>query len=157
MVEILGSSVLIVGYGSEGQSAHRYVVKNFPDLKIGIADKQKVLPKLKVEEVYTGEHYLASIQKYDTVIRSPGVPRFLPQLDKYVKEGVQITSATNIFFSVCPGNVIGVTGTKGKSTTSSLIYEILKKKYKDVHLVGNIGNPALDSLDQANKSTLFVI
>ena len=62
----------------------------------------------------------------------------------------------NLFMSNAPGKVIGITGTKGKSTTASLIAAFLSTKYSDVRLVGNIGTPALDALAGANKSTFFV-
>jgi len=143
--EIIGSSILILGYGAEGQSVHRWLKKFYPRLKIGIADKKR------------DKNYLDAIKNYDTIVRSPGIPADSPALLKASIAGKQLTSATNIFFSVCPGKIIAVTGTKGKSTTASLIQTILSTAYPDVRLVGNIGNPALNYLDGADKNTLFVI
>ncbi len=140
MNEIIGKSVLILGYGVEGQSVHRWLKKFYPRLKIGIADQ-----KLSIRS------------NYDTIVKSPGVPPDLPALQQARAAGKHITSATNIFFSVCPGKIIAVTGTKGKSTTASLIHAILSRVYPDVRLVGNIGNPALDYLEGSNENTLFVM
>ncbi len=145
MKEIIGSSVLILGYGAEGQSVHCWLKKFYPRLKIGIADQNR------------DKNYLDAIKNYDTIVRSPGIPADSPALLKASIAGKQLTSATNIFFSVCPEKIIAVTGTKGKSTTASLIQTILSTAYPDVRLVGNIGNPALDYLDGADKNTLFVI
>ncbi len=141
MKEIKGTKILIVGFGREGKSTFGYLKKNYPKLKITVVDKQ-----------IDGENYLNEIEKYDTVIKSPGVSA----KDK-IKKAKHLTTPTNIFFEKCPGTIIGVTGTKGKSTTSSLIAHILKQFKKDVRLVGNVGNPALDYLEKANQETFFVM
>lgn len=157
MKEISGKSILILGYGREGQSAHKYLLEHYPGKKIGVADQRKVvLISGSVAELYTGKDYLKAIAKYEVIIRSPGVPLSLPELQKAIRSGKKLTSSTNIFFSECPGLIIGITGTKGKSTTSSLTAQILGKEYPDVHLVGNIGLPALDYLSGADKKTIFV-
>jgi len=156
MKEILGNSVLILGYGREGKSTHQYLLKHCPEKKIGIADQAPIEPLYPAAAIYVGKEYLKAVTYYDVIIRSPGIPLQLPELQAAVKSGKKITSATNIFFSECPGMIIGITGTKGKSTTTSLIAQILEKKYPDVRLVGNIGLPALDYLSGANKETIFV-
>lgn len=148
MEEIRGKSVLILGYGREGQSTRRFLAAHYPQISIGVTDQKD------------GKDYLKHIDEYDTVIRSPGIPSRLQELVDYKKNGGWITSATNIFFSGQPagkGVTIGITGTKGKSTTASLIAHILKQKFSDVRLVGNIGRPMLDYLDNATKETIFVI
>lgn len=157
MKEIEGSSILLLGYGREGKSTHQYLLDNYPDKKIGIADQRKVEPLPNTSpELHTGKDYLRSLEQYDVIVRSPGIPFKLPELQRSIQAGKKVTSATNIFFSKCPGTVIGVTGTKGKSTTSSLTAHILNKDYADVRLVGNIGRPVLDYLPGANEETLFV-
>ncbi len=153
MNEIVGEKVLIAGYGVEGQSTHKYLRENFPQLKIGIADKQQVEPQLPADlGVFSGENYLDKLDGFDTIIRSPGISP--SQLKNFIG---QVTSATNIFFSKVLGKTIGVTGTKGKSTTATLIAQVLKKQYSDVRLVGNIGNPSLLELKNSNRETFFVI
>lgn len=144
--EIHGTSILILGYGREGKSIHAWLTKQSSSLKISIADR-----------TIDGESYLRNIDLYDTVIRSPGVSPYLDELVAYRNHGGHITTGTNIFFSLVPGTVIGVTGTKGKSTTSSLIAHILSGAYDDVRLVGNIGVPMLDHLDGATDKTFFVV
>ncbi|HLD24875.1 MAG TPA: Mur ligase family protein [Patescibacteria group bacterium] len=146
MEEIQGKSVLIVGYGREGKSVAAWLRKHYPALQIDITDKQK-----------DGDNYLGQLKKYDTVIRSPGVSPYLPEIQQYITRGGHLTSPTNIFFSRVTGITIGITGTKGKSTTTSLIAHILTGRYPDVRLVGNIGSPMLDALDTAVKDTIFVV
>jgi len=157
MREIQGSSILILGYGREGKSVHQYLLKNYPDIKVGIADLKGVKEPIDpATPVHAGEDYLASLQYYDTIVRSPGIPLRTAEIQQAIDTGKQVTSATNIFLAEQQGNVIGITGTKGKSTTSSLIFAILQTQYPDVRLVGNIGKSALDYLADADRNTIFV-
>lgn len=135
--------ILILGFGREGKATFNFLKKHFPEKKIGIADKSD------------GKKYLDTLKNYDVIIKSPGIP-YLPEIKKARKRGKIITSATNIFFDNFKGKIIGITGTKGKSTTTSLIYEILKNGGFDVYLVGNIGHPALDLLDKMNDNSIVV-
>ena len=129
--ELKGKKIMILGYGQEGVATEQYLKKFLPDVHIEIRDKSM------------GEGYLEKQSDYDIVIKTPGIP----------KEHVTIpyTTATNLFFANKGKNlVIGVTGSKGKSTTASLIYDILKKAGKDVRLIGNIGKPALEVLMESS-------
>ncbi|OGG08464.1 UDP-N-acetylmuramoylalanine--D-glutamate ligase [Candidatus Gottesmanbacteria bacterium RBG_16_43_7] len=154
MSEIKGHQILIAGGGREGQCVLSYLSDQFPDVKITVADNDPgKLSGLKDLKTRSGLHWLDDLDIYDTVVRSPGVSPHLVQF----KKAKHITSATNIFFAICPGQIIGATGTKGKSTTSSLIYRILKTTYEDVRLVGNIGSPALCNLKGATDRTIFVM
>lgn len=136
-------SILILGFGREGKATLNFLNKHFPGKKIGIADVKK------------GKDYLDKLQDYDVIIKSPGIP-YLPEIKKAKEMEKIITSATQIFFENFKGKIIGVTGTKGKSTTASLIYEVLKKGGLDVYLVGNIGQPALELLDKINEDSIIV-
>ncbi len=135
--------VAILGYGLEGQDAEKYF-KGFGS-EITILDRKY------------DENYLANLNSFDTIVRSPGVYRYLSEIIQAEKDGVEITSSLKIFFEKCPAKIIGVTGTKGKGTTSTLIYEILKKAGKDVYLVGNIGKPYLELLPKLTKDSLVVM
>jgi len=129
--------ILILGYGKEGQVTERFLKKFVPTAEVDIADKKYDF------------NYLDEQKKYNLIIRSPGIPKNL--ITK------PYTTATNIFLANINNIVIGVTGTKGKSTTVSLIYSILKASGKTVHLVGNIGRPMLDTMMKAiGKKDIFV-
>jgi UDP-N-acetylmuramoylalanine--D-glutamate ligase len=154
MKEILGQSLMIAGFGREGQSILRYLEKNHPLISITVADEKPYnVSEVKGFSFVSGAKYLESASDFDTVVHSPSIPKNTPEFLK----AKHITSATNIFFSECPGTIIGVTGTKGKSTTSSLIQNILATTFQDVRLVGNIGYPALDKLPGATSKTVFVM
>lgn len=121
--------VAIIGAGLEGLDAEKFLVKK--GAKVTILDQKQ------------GDNYLKDLDRYDLIIRSPGVYPYKKELLEAQKKGIRITTPTHIFFDEFGGQIIGVTGTKGKGTTSTLIYEILKKAGFDVYLGGNIGKPLL--------------
>jgi UDP-N-acetylmuramoyl-L-alanine--D-glutamate ligase len=143
--------IIIAGYGLEGISSLRYFQQVFPDAEFVIADQKAVENAPDGVAVRTGELVFAEqLQDADMVVRAPGVP---PRL---LKTSGKIWSATNEFFDKCPAPIIGVTGTKGKGTTCSLIAAILRAAGQTVHLVGNIGVPALDALPNITKDDFVV-
>lgn len=93
--------------------------------------------------VETGEHYLEHLSQFDVIFKSAGVP-YSPELLQYQDK---ILTQMQFFFNTYKGKVIAVTGSKGKSTMSALIYSILKAAGYKVKLVGNIGNPVLEEID----------
>ncbi len=142
--ELKNKSIIILGFGREGKDTLLFLKKNFPTKKIGIADQK------------LDKNYLKKLDNYDVIIKTPGIPfKIIPRtvLDK-------ITTQTEIFFDNCPGEIIGVTGTKGKSTTSSMIYQTLKsgglKAHLKAYLIGNIGQPVLSFLKKADSQSVFV-
>jgi UDP-N-acetylmuramoylalanine--D-glutamate ligase len=161
MTNFKNKNVAVLGLGIEGRDAISYLLSN--GAIVTLLDKKEEseldfsgVKKSKIKLV-TGKDYLKDLKKFDYVVRSPGVYRFLPEIMKAEKEGVKITSAIKIFFEDCPAKIIGVTGTKGKGTTSSLIYEILKANKRNVYLSGNIGKPYLELLPKLTKDSWVVM
>ncbi len=146
--------VAVVGSGVEGLSSARFLKEKGAQVTVLDQKKEdeidkdtrKILRENDIE-ILGGKEYLKNLLKYDLVVRSPGVK--LELLEKYVLRD-KITSQIKLFFDLCPCPIIGVTGTKGKGTTSSLVYEMLRKQAFDVYLGGNIGKPPLDFLDKLN-------
>lgn len=130
-----GKKIAILGYGIEGKDAYKYLKSK--GAKITILD-QKDDP-----------NYLSGLGEYDLIVRSPGV--------RYFNKSLNITTPTEIFFENCKAKIIGVTGTKGKGTTSTLIYEILKSAGLDVYLAGNIGKPVLKMLPKLNRKSYVIL
>lgn len=155
IIEFLNNKrILILGFGREGKSAYRFIKENnVKYISLGISDKNNIDIKDDNISLYCGEDYLNAIKEYDLVIKSPGIiiKDYISDEDKK-----KITSLTDMFLRFCDNKIIGVTGTKGKSTTSSLIYHILKTNNYDTLLVGNIGVPCFDALDEINKNTILV-
>lgn len=125
--KLLGmKNALILGYGKEGRVTEKYLKKYFPKTLISIADQS------------SDENYLEKQGNFDLVIKTPGLSK------EFVTR--PYATATNLFFSQVKNLTIGVTGSKGKSTTASLIFSILKSAGKKARLLGNIGNPMLEVL-----------
>ena len=145
--------ILILGFGREGRNTFLFLRKLFPKKILGIADKSEKIEKPdKNVRLYLGKNYLEAIKNYDVVLKSPGIPfKILPK--SALKK---ITTQTEIFLENCPGKIIGITGTKGKSTTASMIYQILKRGGVKVHLIGNIGKPVLNLLFSATPKDIYV-
>lgn len=148
--------ILVLGFGREGKFSFDYWRKLNPHLKIWIADRNKFDIPDKNCSVIIGKKYLSSLEDFDLVVKSPGVSNQFIEIALARERGVIFTSITEIFFKNCRGKIIGVTGTKGKSTTVTLIYRALKAAGQKVHLVGNIGKDPLKFLGKNAEKDLFV-
>jgi len=104
-----------------------------------------------------GKDYLDGVSEYDLAVRTPGMLPGLPQLVSRRKSGKEITSQTKIFFELCKAPIIGVTGTKGKGTTSTLIAEMLKADGRTVWLGGNVGTPLLSRIKEMSPRDTVVL
>lgn len=157
--------ILILGLGREGAASLRFFLENCPGATLGVADRASaaalspavsaILAQNPAIARHLGPDYLSWIDNYDVIVKSPGLPIHNAQIEAAFTQG-KITSQTRIFFDLCPGHLIGVTGTKGKSTTSSIICSMLKKAGKKALLIGNIGTPMLDYLKDADSATYCV-
>ncbi|PID33577.1 UDP-N-acetylmuramoyl-L-alanine--D-glutamate ligase [Candidatus Saccharibacteria bacterium] len=142
--------IVIAGYGIEGKSNYRYFRQKFPEAEIIIADQNTVPDAPSGVKVISGPDVFENLTDADLVVRTASLP------PTAIKTNGQITSSTNQFFENCPAPIIGVTGTKGKGTTCSLIASILEAAGKKAYLLGNIGVPALDILDQIQPDDIVV-
>ncbi len=150
--------ILILGLGKEGIDTLKFLRKLFPKKVLGIGDRDRgVKNKIKNNGLlrwHLGDDYLKALKNYDVIIKAPGIP--LKSISPFIGKKQLVTSQTEIFFDNCPGTIIGITATKGKSTTTSLIYEILKSAGLSAHLVGNIGKPVLSLLFSATNKDVYV-
>ncbi len=103
-----------------------------------------------------GEHYLDGLTE-DVIFRTPGMRPDLPQLTAAVQQGSTLTSEMEVFFEVCPCPKIAVTGSDGKTTTTTIIAELLKRAGKTVHLGGNIGHPLLAETGKMRPEDIAVL
>lgn len=153
--------IVILGFGMEGEASYRFLRRNFPEKQLFIADRNINLLDKKIDlmedanlEVSLGENYLNGIEEYDLILKAPGISLKDVDISKYQDK---ITSQLELFlefFDICS---IGITGTKGKSTTSSLMYKILIDQKKDAYLLGNIGEPIFNDIESLSKNSIVVI
>lgn len=128
--------IALLGYGKEGKSAEQYFKSHYKDAIIDIFEN------FDYEDIKQRDY-----SSYDIILRSPSVPPLHLSNE---------SSVTRYFFEHCPCPIIGVTATKGKGTTCSFIKSLLDAHHEDAYLVGNIGEPAIDSLDQLTKDSVVV-
>jgi len=150
--------VIILGFGREGKSTYRLLRKYFPEIFITISDVNLAVNQLEETaadihlEFSAGVDYQQVLGLKAVVFKSPGV-----KIDANLLHPQSIlTSQTNLFIQRYHQQLIGVSGTKGKSTTSSLIFHLLKAGDMDAVLLGNIGIPAFDKLEAISDKTTIV-
>lgn len=143
--------VAILGAGREGKSIKKYLLTNklFKKNEIDLLDQK------------TNPNYLDNLEQYKIIFRSPGIYFLNESIQKAVKKSasrrIKISSSTKLFFEKCPCKIIGITGTKGKTTTATLLYKILKNAKKKAYLTGNIGKPAINILNELDKDSIVVL
>ena len=166
--QISGKTAAVVGVG----------VSNVPLIKFLLSLGAKVVgyDKRSKEEIecydelsalgahfYVGEDYLDQLMrhiesgKYDVIYKTPGIRPDIPPLLAAKERGIEITSEMELFLKLCPAPIIGVTGSDGKTTTTSIIYELLKTSGKSAFLGGNIGTPLIASISQITKDDIIAL
>ncbi len=168
MTDFQNKKVGILGLGEENVALTKFLVQK--GAKITVCD-QKSREELeeyleKIQDIKVdfrlGPDYLEHLEDFDMVFRTPGLPYFHQKLQKAKESGVKISSEIKFFFENCPSPIIGVTGTKGKGTTATLISKILEKSKvqsskSKVYLAGNIGNPPIEFLDKLTPQDIVVL
>jgi len=142
--------IAIAGYGLEGEANYRYWASD-PTNEVTIVDQRQPdhdIPQFA--KLFVGQDAFEHLDGFDMVIRTAGLP------PSKIKTDGKIWSGTNEFFAQCPAPIIGVTGSKGKGTTASLIVAMFEASGKKVWLVGNIGIPAIDVLEQVGSEDIVV-
>ncbi len=155
-----GKRIAILGYGAEGRSTYRLVRSLLADSPISICDLDlqagaghQAFRDGEPTTWFTGPDYMEGLSKADIIFKSPGIP--ITQVkDTSLHE--RIVSQTSLFTERFRKQVIGISGTKGKSTTASLLFHILKSAGVNAVLAGNIGKPCFDVLDSMDKETYVV-
>src|SRR3990167_445861 len=162
MKTIKDKKIAIIGFGKEGVSAANFLDSENQIIIIDQKSKEAIdnvfFKSLNIKrfEFFQTQNVPSGL-KVDYIVRSPGVRPDDNTILNLKKNGAQLTSPTKIFFDLCQSEIIGVTGTKGKGTTATLIYEMLKTQADNVFLAGNIGTPALEILPKVDRQSIFIL
>lgn len=158
-----GKSIAVIGMGVSNTPLIRTLLR--AELKVTVCDKA---PWERVEEqaseleslgarMRLGPDYLEKIHRADIIFRTPGLSPNTPELQKAMAGGSILTSEMELFFQLCPCKIIGVTGSDGKTTTTTLINEFLRQSGHNVYLGGNIGRPLLSDVDGMTSEDVAVV
>lgn len=160
--QLKGKRVLVLGVGVSNRPLVRLLLRYGVDVTCCDKTPREKLDAEVLEletrgaKLRLGEGYLDGLSG-DVVFRTPGLHPDIPQIKALRESGAVITSEMEAFFQVCPAQIIAVTGSDGKTTTSTLISELLKKQGCRVWLGGNIGTPLLDKADEMEPSDRVVL
>lgn len=153
--------ILILGFGMEGYSTYKLIRRHLPNKELFVSDanpevysKYEELTKDSNVTIVPQDAYLKDLELYDVIMKTPGLSFKDIDTSKFINK---IKSQIELFLEFVNVFTIGVTGTKGKSTTSSLIYDIISKQREDVHLLGNIGVPLFDEIDKLTENSIVVL
>jgi UDP-N-acetylmuramoylalanine--D-glutamate ligase len=159
--QLKNKKIAVLGAGVEGVSTFNFLKTH--SLDVELLDEAEPVGN-PGEGGRFGKDAFKNLSDFDVVFRSPGIPFLRDEIQEFRRSGGVVTSHMKLFFELCPCPIIGITGTKGKGTTASLVFEILKESGKDlpdgrqgVYLGGNIGTPPLGFLDQLNKDSIVVL
>lgn len=157
--KLKNKNIAILGFGKEGKSTYNFI-RRYSNQTLTILDKNDItknnefLLKDQNLKIITGENYLENLEQYDLIIKAPGIALLDIDITNIEKK---LTSQLELILEINKKNIIGITGTKGKSTTSSLLYKIIKDQNENTFLLGNIGNPILDYIEKFNEQSCLVI
>jgi UDP-N-acetylmuramoylalanine--D-glutamate ligase len=157
-----GTKVAVIGLGREGTALARYLVGQGAEVTVTdvkeehqLESAMRELAGLPIRYVLGGHH--EEVLEADVLFVSPGVPQGIPILAEARRRGVALSSETRLFFSLCPAPIFGVTGSSGKTTTTSLVGEIMKAQGRRVFVGGNIGSPLIGLVDQIRPEDAVVM
>ena len=161
---LAGRRVAFIGTGVTNQSCIELFAKHgaritLCDRKPDLAAFGEYAPKLQALGVALslGEHYMDGFAHQDMIMRTPGFEYFTPQLQAAKAAGTEVTSEMELFFRLCPCRIIAVTGSDGKTTTTTLISEMLKADGRTVHLGGNLGRALLPVAETMRPDDVAVV
>ena len=158
-----GCSIAVIGMGVSNMPLIRMLLR--ADLKVTVCDRQsREKAQEQVSELESlgaklrlGEDYLEKLYKFDVIFRTPGISPNTPQIREAVERGAVLTSEMELFFSVCPCRIVAVTGSDGKTTTTTIIAELLKAAGYNVYVGGNIGKPLLPHVPGMSSEDIAVL
>lgn len=160
--KIKNKKIAVLGIGVSNIPAIKYLNKlgcyiYAHDLKNTLGENCNEIKKLDNIEFLLGDKCFTGLNEVDCILRSPGVKPFLPEIKEAIKRGVKLTSEMELFMELCPCKTIGITGSAGKTTVTTLVTEFLKTAGYKVWQGGNIGTPLFSKIDEIKNDDIVVL
>ena len=165
--DLFGKRATLVGLGTRagGVGVARYLASEGAEVTVtdlrppeALAEPLAALAGLPIRFVLGGhEEEDFTPERADLIVRNPGVPRRAPMLELARSHGLPVEMEMSLFFRACPAPIVGITGTKGKTTVSTLTGELLRSAFPDLVVAGNMGISALDQLPRLHHDVPVVI
>lgn len=159
--KLKNKKIAILGFGLEGKSSYNFIRRHFKNAELTIicehedeTEELELLENDKLLKFVTGKGYLENLEQYDVILKTPGISFQNIDISKFKEK---LTSQLELFLENKNCMTIGVTGTKGKSTTSTLIDKVLREQGKDAYILGNIGLPIFDKIEDLNENSVVVL
>ncbi len=161
--QVKNKKVAVLGIGVSNRPLIKFLHKSGADItafdrrdRASLADGLKELGGCDIE-YSLGEGYLKGLSGFDVIFRTPGMRFDIPELVNARNEGAKVTSEMEVFFELCPAEIFAVTGSDGKTTTTTLIYNMLKEEGHRCWLGGNIGTPLLGRVEEIERDDKVVL
>lgn len=160
---IRGKRTAVLGFGISNRPLARTLAQWGAEVTVFDKKDEQALSELIPEykalgiEFSVGRDYLDRLSGFDVIFRTPGMRFDLPQIQREVSKGAELTSEMEVFMKLCPAFIYAVTGSDGKTTTTTLIHEMLKQEGYHCYLGGNIGTPLLDRVHEMNADDRVVL
>ena len=150
--------VAVLGVGISNIPVIRFLISM--DIDITAFDKNESmadeLKRLSINSYY-GKDYLKHLRNFDIIFRTPGIRPDLPEIVNEINKGAKLTSEMELFFDLCPAKIFAVTGSDGKTTTTTIIYNILKESGYKCWIGGNIGISLFDSIEEIREEDYVIL
>jgi UDP-N-acetylmuramoylalanine--D-glutamate ligase len=159
-MDLKDKKVLVVGMGKTGKALCNFLFERGAKIMISEIDERNEIPEEirdKAFHIEIGRHTVQTFEKADLIVVSPGVPMFIEPVLKAKEKGVKVIAEIELAFSELKGEIIGITGSNGKSTTVTLTHKIISDSGRRAYLCGNIGNPLISFVKDSRDDDIYVV
>lgn len=159
---IRGKKAAVLGFGVSNRPLAKTIAQWGADVTVFDRKNEEEFPSISEYKdlgikFSLGQGYLDNLKGFDMIFRTPGMRFDIPEIQRELANGAELTSEMEVFFKLCPAKIYAVTGSDGKTTTTTLIYETLKQEGYNCYLGGNIGTPLIDKVDEIDQNDKVVL
>ncbi|HEY8421482.1 MAG TPA: UDP-N-acetylmuramoyl-L-alanine--D-glutamate ligase [Thermoclostridium sp.] len=159
---IRGKKAAVLGFGVSNRPLAKTIAQWGADVTVFDRKNEEEFPSISEYKdlgikFSLGQGYLDNLKGFDMIFRTPGMRFDIPEIQRELANGAELTSEMEVFFKLCPAKIYAVTGSDGKTTTTTLIYETLKQEGYNCYLGGNIGTPLIDKVEEIDQNDKVVL